>query len=358
MKKYSSLSDSELLAEVGRLAQHERRATAQLIASLVELDLRRLYLGEGCASLFTYCTQVLRLSEGAAYGRIQAARAAARFPLILDRLVDGSLNLTTVGLLAPHLTEDNHSAVLEGARGKSKREVELQVAALRPRCDVATSVRKLPIPRHHGSPPMLVACDPPQSGARDVAPPPRPAIVAPLAPERFQISVTVSRETHDKLRRAQNLLRHVVPNGDPAAILDRALTVLLAHLARTKLGETSRPRQSKPRGAHSRHIPAAVRRVVWKRDGGRCAFVGTHGRCCETGLLEFHHVVPFAVGGSAEVDKIELRCAAHNRHEAALYFGPGQPWLLRERPPAWIGRTFEREPIESTNDPAGQDSPG
>ena len=65
-KTYSSLnhlSDDALLTVVKRLAHHEREATAQLIASLVELDSRRLYLGEGCSSLFTYCTQVLHLPK-------------------------------------------------------------------------------------------------------------------------------------------------------------------------------------------------------------------------------------------------------------------------------------------------------
>jgi hypothetical protein len=42
--------------------------------------------------------------EHAAYGRIEAARVARRVPLVLDRLADGSVNPTTVGLLAPHLS--------------------------------------------------------------------------------------------------------------------------------------------------------------------------------------------------------------------------------------------------------------
>jgi hypothetical protein len=46
----------------------------------MELDTRRLYLGEGCSSLFTYCTQVLHLSEHAAYNRIETARAARFSP--------------------------------------------------------------------------------------------------------------------------------------------------------------------------------------------------------------------------------------------------------------------------------------
>ena len=74
------LSDPALLHEVKRLAACEREATAALVASLAELDARRLYLGEGCASLFAYCTQILHLSEHAAYHRIEAARASRRCP--------------------------------------------------------------------------------------------------------------------------------------------------------------------------------------------------------------------------------------------------------------------------------------
>ena len=126
------LSDGELLARVAQAAQRERAATTHLIALLAEMDARRLYLGEGYSSLFTYCTQVLHLSEHAAYGRIEAARAARRFPLVIELLADGSLTVTTVGLLATHLTPDNHRSVLESARHKSKRAVEGIVAALRP----------------------------------------------------------------------------------------------------------------------------------------------------------------------------------------------------------------------------------
>ena len=75
----SQLSDQDLLEAVKVAAGRERNATARLIALLAQLDERRLYLGEGCSSLFTYCTQILHLSEHAAYGRIEAARAPAGF---------------------------------------------------------------------------------------------------------------------------------------------------------------------------------------------------------------------------------------------------------------------------------------
>jgi hypothetical protein len=152
--------------------------------------------------------------------------------------------------------------------------------------------------------------------------------VAPLTPDQYKVQVTVSRGTVETLRRIQDLMRHTVPNGDPAIIVDRALTLLLAQLERTKLAATDRPRPGRDLTLGSRHIPSKVRRAVWARDGHRCAFVGANGRRCEErGFLEFHHTVPYAVGGEPTVETIELRCRAHNLYEAELDFGP----LIRTR---------------------------
>ena len=331
----TNLSDADLISEVKRLAESERHATARLIASLMELDARRLYLAEGCASLFTYCTQVLHLSEHAAYGRIETARAARRFPIILQWIADGALTLTVVGLIASHLTPDNYREVLQAVRHKSKREVEKLVAVLQPRPDVPTLVRKLPEPKRSETRLAdFVSCASPPVPSSVLMPLQLPAaqlsVVAPLAPERYKVQFTVSRDTHDKLRRAQDLLRHQIPNGEPAAIFDRALTVLVEQLERTKLAAAARPRAGMPSATQSRRIAAAVKRAVWKRDQGRCAFVGSQGRCTETGFLEFHHVVPYAAGGETSTNNLELRCRAHNAYEAECYFGPRQLPIVRE----------------------------
>lgn len=337
------VSDADLLARVRRAVADERQATAHLIALLMELDARRLYLGEGCSSLFGYCTQVLHLTEHAAYGRIEAARAARKFPVILERLHDGTLSLTAIGLLSPHLTADNHLPVLEAARHKSKREVEQLVAALSPKPDVPSAIRKLPIAKASAvavTPPVPVpgtaAALPGPTAHDDSAPPlispPRRVAVTPLAPERYKLQLTISRTTRDKLRRIQDLLRHSVPDGDVETIVDKALTLLLDHAERTKLAATPRPRSRTADGSATRHIPAAVKRAVWARDGGRCAFQGTDGRCQETGFLEFHHVVPYAAGGDTSAKNLQLRCRAHNVLEAERWFGLP---LVRERCVAW-----------------------
>jgi hypothetical protein len=338
---FSSLSDRDLLSALQRLSGDERRATAALIAALAELDARRLYLGEGYSSLFTYCTQVLHLSEHAAYGRIEAARAARRFPVILDRLAEGDLTLTSLGLLAPHFTLDNHRALLDAARRKSKRDVEHLIASIRPLPAVPSSVRKLPpsIPASGASllaegPLASLATNPP-TPSPITAPRPQaaPAVVSALAPERYKVQFTLSAATLEKLRRAQDLMRHRVPDGDIAAIFERALTLLLEHLEKTKLAAADHPRACRAGVSKSRAIPAAVRREVWARDQGQCAFVGTRGRCTERGFLEFHHLRPYAAGGAAVIENIQLRCRAHNQHEADQYFLGRQSSNVRDGPP-------------------------
>jgi 5-methylcytosine-specific restriction endonuclease McrA len=341
----AQLSNPALLAQVKCLAQREREATVALIAHLAELDARRLYLGEGYASLFTYCTQVLHLSEHAAYGRIEAARAVRRYPVLLEMLADGALTLTTLALLAPQLTPENHPELLDRARRQSKREVEALVAELRPQPPVPASVRRLPAPRPAAG---NGAAPPPARPSLSQAPRPSPSRRLrgrrrwpPSRPRATACSSRRAPRRMRKLRLAQDLLRHQIPDGDVGQVLDRALTVLVERLTKTKLATTSRPRRRRRRLAPgSRAIPAEVKRVVWRRDGGPCAFVSRNGhRCTERRFLEFHHLIPYARGGQATVENIQLRCRAHNAYQAEQDFGPRPPWLVREPQGAYSVRT-------------------
>ena len=90
------------------------------------------------------------------YGRIAAARAARQWPAILDLLAEGSTTLTTVCLLATHLTADNHLSLLEDAKHRTRREVEAQVAALRPLPPVPSTIRKVPASRAVEQQPAVV----------------------------------------------------------------------------------------------------------------------------------------------------------------------------------------------------------
>jgi hypothetical protein len=332
------LSDQDLVARLYVLAGNERGASVEVVAHLAALDTRpAVYAAQGYGSLFSYCTQALRLSEDAACNRIEAARACRRFPVILDLLASGAMSLTSVRLLGRHLTPENHQAVLAKANGRSRQQIEALVAELAPRPDVPSVVRRLPTftamsPSSPApAPAATTVSEPtPASAASPAAfvPTPRP-IVRATAPERYRVRFTVGAETHEKLRRVQALLRREIPDGDPGAIFDRALTLLLDKVEKTKLAAAVRPRPYPPirpktdNSARSRDLPRAVKRASWRRDGGQCAFVSPTGRrCSERTFLEFHHVQPYAKRGPATVENISLRCWRHNQYEAELIFGP------------------------------------
>jgi hypothetical protein len=250
-------------------------------------------------------------------------------------LRDGAVTLTNVVLLSPHLTEENCDGVLEAAKHKSKSEVERLIAALAPQPDVATSIRRIGHPSSIGaatiSPPAQLprpAATEATSSAATLSSIPltsgssKPAVVAPLSADRFLLRLTLSADTRAKLQRAQDLMRHSCPTGDLAVVIDRALSVLITQLEKTQQGATPRLRDaSRPTSGRGRYVPAAVKRTVWTRDDGRCAFIGADGRCNATGFLELHHVVPYAAGGRTDADNLQLRCRAHNAYEATRYFG-------------------------------------
>ena len=281
-------------------------------------------------------------------GSKRHARADA-FPRILEQLVDGSLTVTSVRLLARHLTAENHRELLAAASRRSKRAVEELIAHRFPKPDTPSSVRQVPerTPSRLAIAPAQPVTEPTQAACAPVTiPAPAPVLLAseplrpypaapthrpavkPLAADRYEIRFTASAATRDKLKVAQDLLRHALPSGDVAAIFDRALSELIEAHSRRKMAVVRKPekvRAIRPAVEGSRNVAAGIKRVVWARDGGGCAFVSASGRrCSERGFLEYHHVEPYAVGGQATIANIQLRCRAHNGYEADVFFGTGR----------------------------------
>jgi HNH endonuclease len=128
-------------------------------------------------------------------------------------------------------------------------------------------------------------------------------------------------------------MRTEIPDGDLAAVIERAVTEKLERLEARRFAKAKTPRKALPLllAGGSRYIPADVRRRVHKRDGGRCAFVDELGRrCSEDRRLEYHHRHPYAIGGRHDVANISLLCSAHNRHMAERDFGRSA--ISRRRP--------------------------
>jgi hypothetical protein len=352
------LTDNELLGRLGDLVRQSRRVEAELIAHLGEVDARRLYLREAAASMFVYATRVLHLSEAEAYLRITVARAAREHPALLARLASGELHLSGAALLAPHLTVGNREVVLARAAHRSKRQIEDLVAELAPRPDVPASIRKLPEPparagvlqsgpgveagtselRPDGvGVPAVQGVEMGTSAAADewtgaVLQGPRSRssdVLQPLAHARYRVQFTASEVLRDKLERLQAL----APGSDLASLVEQAVTEKLERLEARKFGRTKAPRKTLAEADTSggpRSIPAPVRRTVYERAGGRCAFVDNRGRRCEArSRLEFHHRHPHGQGGDRTPDNISLLCRSHNLYLAGIDYG--QAAIARHR---------------------------
>jgi len=286
-----------LLREFAALVGKDRGTTADLLRYIGEVDRRRLYLEHAFPSMFAFCTKRFRMSEAVAAKRIRAGRAACRFPCILGMVRRGDLHLSGIHQLAGHLTEDNHREVLRRARHRSMREIEELVAEIAPKPDVTTLIRAVPVQsleRSGQASRRGVTGEAPNGhtlgGAEHVearagregkgvwsARKPR-GLATPLSPRRYKLQVTIGQDARDKLAELQNLLSHQIPNGDPAAVVERALDVLLRETKKKKAALTDKPRvRRKNAGRRTRAIPAQIQREVFGRDEGRCAFAAGCG---------------------------------------------------------------------------------
>src|SRR5688500_18527121 len=245
---FAQLSDHQLVARMPDLLQQERSASADFVEALAELDARKLYLGLGFTSVYSYCAARLHLTDGSAYRRIEAARASRRFPAVLAMLKDGSLSLATAALVSCKLTTSNADQLLKQVSFKSKRDVELVLARLNPQPPVASVVRKLPEPRMQVPPPPSTTSD---SGSAisltdlvtkthtPTLVPSRRPVVAPLSESHYRLQITISSAARKRLQQIQDLMRHRLPNGDPAAIVEHALELLHADLLKKKTAEVN-----------------------------------------------------------------------------------------------------------------------
>src|SRR5262245_49630279 len=288
-----SLTDDEVIASLDDLLRQSRRVAAPLVAHLGEVHARHLYARYAASSMFSYCTDVLHLSEGEAQLRIIVARAAREHPVLLEMLADGRLHLSGIAKLAAVLTAENRDRLLARAIHKSKRQIEDIVAELAPRPDAPSVIRKLPERPMSSSPapPMEMEVAPPQPLEVPRSAPARPPVCQPLSPARYKIQFTAGPELREDLKRLQALMRSEVPDGNFAAIIGGAARDLRERLEARRFAQTKSPRKAGGRtDSSSRHIPAAARRFVYRRDGGQCCFVDAQGRRCpERHRLEYHH---------------------------------------------------------------------
>jgi hypothetical protein len=328
------------------LLRRERVALAEFLVALADFDRRRLWMARGHASLFYFLHRELGLSKGAAWYRKTAAELIQRFPEIVEPLREGRLCLTTVVELSKVLTPENRDQVLPrffqlSKSGAKEIAAEIRPDEAAPHRDVVTAARvpanapvlalrgvspdpghgavqpaNQPAERHAGRPaPAPVAAPVPREGA---------CSVAPLTADASRLHLTVSRGFLRKLEAARAALSHSRPRGSAQEILEAGLDLLLERHA-TRKGLSAKPRRDPPPSSAPRHIPAHVKRAVWKRDGGRCTWPLENGGVCGSmHRVEFDHVEPLGKGGPSTIDNVRLLCGAPDVSPRSVEESPGR----------------------------------
>ena len=350
------LSPEAALRSLSAIDLEEKSKVAESVALIAVIDHRRDYLAAGHPSMCDYCVRRLHMSEDKALKRIQVARVALQFPEVFECLADGRLSVTTANVVAPHLHSENAADLLRAAAFHTKQEI------LRLLADLARGTEPAPLlddtatvqaqSKSHAPAHVESACESPNllsdhASARLplVAPEPaRRGRIVPRGDGGHEVRLVLTDEEYEQLRQAQALLGHAVPSGDLALIYARAMQHFLTHLGKRRHGagrETPangsaarRSGASAPSSgsAHTRSIPMASKSLVWKRDGGRCAFVSEDGhRCSATKRLEFDHIVAVAKGGNSTPENLRLLCRAHNQYEAEREFGREYVQAKREQ---------------------------
>jgi hypothetical protein len=179
-----------------------------------------------------------------------------------------------------------------------------------------------------------------------LAPPPRAPSRAsqdPVSADQWSVRLTIDGAFKEELETLKCLLSHKIPDGNLAAVLREAVRCAIEkHGKRRGAVKPAREREPAPprpsRPGKRQAIPAAVRRAVWERDGGRCTYVSPGGRRCENRWrLELDHVQSAVLGGPSTIDGLRLRCRAHNTLHAEEVFGRSYMARFRRRPESRTG---------------------
>ena len=298
LSRMRRLSDGDVLQGLTGALRASRGATAAVLAFLGEVEERRLHLLAGQESMFAYCLFRVGMSEDEACRRIDVARLARRFPSLLEKLESGAISLSVAALLKPYLADDNQVELLGAVSGKTIQQAREALAALFPKNDVVASIRRLPPPpvrvgalggsatasaewavvAKHAPPSAIEARGGGEGEALGSVAPDRVAPVVPQAPsagatisakrpgaeraieplslERYKVQFTADRELKQKLDLVRDLLRHTIPSGDLAAIVARAIDLLIEQTTKRRFGGTTRQKKTAP--ATTRTLPTTL----------------------------------------------------------------------------------------------------
>lgn len=298
----------DTIRHLDSLRCREHEATVELIGALIACAENEDHVAAGYASIWALLVERLRYSPAAASRRHAAVKIARRWPVALDMLREHRTSLTCLAKVAHLLRAEDFEDLLRAIDGASADEVDRVVVARRPRPKPRERVRRAVVKFESPRPAASSAAEVKTLFDGPDAPPARTPRSNPRTEERIQLSFSVTASDYDRFQRARAKASR---KHGPGVSIEAIFVEMLAKYVDEA---TSSERRPKPPANRNRHIPAATRRTVFRRDDARCRFVGPDGhRCSATLDLQIDHVVPYARGGSHDATNLRLLCGKHNR---------------------------------------------
>jgi len=309
------LSDKSLLAQTDLLAYEHRKNSVLLLRHLREIEVRRLFVDLGFSSMHKYCLQKLKFSEGETQRRLTSARLLAELPEIESKIETGQVNVTNLSKIqsflrtekaAAHpLTKEQKLELIEQLQDKSTRMVEKELVGL-------SHQPALLAEKFQGAKASILLGK--DSGL--------------LAEEFQKFETLLSKEHQELLTEFKNLYVHELTDSGNGSVLTFLLQKAVQH-KKKKLGLLQKINTAPPPSApevkrtpYRKYIRADIKKHIWRRAHGCCEYQDsrTKQRCHSKFALELDHIQPLALGGSDELQNLQLLCRAHNSRRAVKTF--------------------------------------
>lgn len=326
------LSDKLLLEQTNYIAEHEREVTILALRHLREVEIRRLYVELGYSSMYAYCIKHLKYSENKTMSRLSSARLMTELPEIEKQIEDGSLNVTTLSkvqsfvraekLAQQELSKDQKLALIADCENKPTRELAKEL-----------------IKKSHQPGLLAEKFQMTSVVLKDSS----------LDLEYTKFAALLDSDSQKLLQEFKDLYAHDLPDGSNITVIN----FLLKKVVNEKKKKLGLPKKSNidaynnapppisPKVTENSHqatippgkdlkpqaqrkpLPVATKRSIWNRAQACCEHVDPKMkiRCRSTFALQEDHIIPVAVGGTNDVDNMQLLCRVHNSRRAIKTFG-------------------------------------
>ncbi|PIU01079.1 MAG: hypothetical protein COT74_00820 [Bdellovibrionales bacterium CG10_big_fil_rev_8_21_14_0_10_45_34] len=357
-------------------------AEAELIEALDAVEKHKAFLRLGYGSLWTYCTEALKLSDSVAASFIGVMRKSRKVPELKEAIRAGEFSVSKARKIVSVITPENKQrwielcktlpckklekevvlvnpkeAVYEGARTVQENRIKLTIGVseelyekFQRAQDILCQRTQKPL-NYEATLEQIVEffvekADPLRKAQRAtekqvVAKTKRKSCDSSLSrPSEKAMAEKVEAEEAEEVKSSsskspnQLFLRTVNPRPQARAIqreqknlmersnseIETAKNQLFTRTVKLRLKRRVIDREQR---SHRKNLPAEVRHTVILRDGNRCTHRNNRGfRCPEKRWLDFHHIIPVSHGGKDNPENVTILCRSHHlqHHEDERVF--------------------------------------